>query len=342
MSDIEQALDRIETRLRRVGVRRMRRPRDTRDLDELIAEIAPVRLPEAVEAWWRTVDTRRFPIQPWPSPCDPAFALSTWRSYRDEFVGVVPRCLVPVAYESHVVLSVEGDQPGTTGGEILRWAVDDGGSFSYVVPSWADLLECYVDVIDAAAYEVDHGVVRLETEILDGAIRARSTGVRVEDRFPGPTMRFADASQWPARWQRSTGLDPGDRRPRGRTVTIAEVMAVAPGTTVTGTTVGRAVRLARPSGGCLAMVDDGTGTISVWCPSAACVWGPKNGEIFEFDIAGPGGTAGAGTSDELHREVTSAALAGDLDAAQAAAAELGAQVGPHSAGTTATAIRPVG
>src|SRR5262245_36691936 len=277
MSDIEQALDRIETRLRRVGVRRMRRPRGTADLDALIAEIAPVRLPEAVEVWWRAVDTTSFPIEPWPRPCDPRFALSTWRSYQDEFVGVVPRCLVPVAYESHVVLSVEGDQPGGPGGEILRWAVDDQGSFSYVVPSWADLLECYVDVIDAGAYEVRRGVIALETEILDGAIRARCTGVRVEDRFPGAAMRFADAGRWPARWQRSSRLDPADRRPRGRTLTIAEILAASPRPEVAGTIVGRVVRLGGTTGGCLATVDDGTGTISVWCPAATCVWGPTNG-----------------------------------------------------------------
>jgi hypothetical protein len=341
MSDIERALDRLATRLQRIGARSMAPPPDTRALDELIAQIAPVSLPEAVETWWRRVDTQRLPIDAWPSPCDPGFALSTWRDYQEELVGVAPRCLVPVAYSSMVVLSVEADQPGAPAGEILRWTVDGPGSFSYVVPTWADLLECYVDVIDAGACEVRDGVIVLEHEILDGAIRARSSDVRVEDRFPGREMHFADASHWPARWQRSSGIDAGDRRPRGRTVTVVDVLATAPGTRVAGTIVGRVVGLAGTAGGCLATVDDGTGTIAVWCPAAVCVWGPTNGKVFELDIDGAGGSAGSGLPRELHRDVTSAALAGDLAAAQEAAAELAGHVGPHSAGTTATAIRPV-
>lgn len=205
MSEFERTIDRIRDRLQRVGVSVPSAPLDGRALGDLARAIEPLQLPDSVTQWWRTVDVETFPVSAWPRPCDPALALTIWRSYQDEFVGVVPRCLVPVAYESHVVMSVEAEQPGSWAGEILRWAVDDWGMFRHVLPSFSDLLESYVDVIDSGAYEIRDEIVVLDDEAVEGAIRARSADAAITDRYPAIEMHFTDASQWPAHWQRSNG-----------------------------------------------------------------------------------------------------------------------------------------
>jgi hypothetical protein len=340
VSDIERAIDRIRDRLRRVGVRDVSAPKDTRTLDELVRAIQPLRLPDDVLRWWRTVDVDSLPISAWLQPCTPEFALETWRSYQDEFVGVVPRCLVPVAAGT---LSVEADQPGSPGGEIIRWSRVDGGWFRYMVPTWSDLLECYVDVIDAGAYEVRDGIALLEDDIVDGAARARSSHVEVTDRYPAREMLLADASQWPGHWQRSNRIDPADRAARGGTLTIADVHTSEGGTSITGTIVGRVVWLAGNSDGRLVTVDDGTGSLDVWCPAQVCLWGPVLRRSFEFDVVAAGGSIDTDhpRRRQLHRDTTSALLASDMDAAQQPAAELASGVGSHRASAVASAVRPV-
>ena len=339
-SDIERAIDRIRDRLRRVGVRDISAPKHTRGLDELVRAIEPLRLPDEVLHWWRTVDVASLPIWAWLQPCTPEFALETWQSYQDEFVGVVPRCLVPVAAGT---LSVEAHQPDLRGGDIIKWSRVDGGWFRYVVPTWPDMLECYVDAIDAGAYEVRDGVALLEDDIVEGAARARASHVEVTGRYPTREMHFADASQWPGHWQRSNGIGPADRAARGRTLTIADVHVSEADTSVDGTIVGRVIWLAGNSDGCLVTVDDGTGSLDVWCPAEVCIWGPVLSRSFEFDVV----AAGGGVDSDLprrvqqHRDLSSAALAGDMDAAQRPAAELAAGVGRHGASAVASAVRPV-
>lgn len=284
VTDIERTLDRLRGRLSRAGARPLRRPPDTVELDELIAAIAPMRLPEAVETWWRLVDVSSFPMQPFPRPCRPDRALRTWTSYQEEFVGVVPRCLVPVASDSAGILSVDVDATDSRGGDVVGWAVDDGGMFEHVASSWIDVLECYVDVIDAGAFELRRGVVMPELEILEGALRARRSDTVLPPRYPARTMRFATPADWPLHWQRATGIRPGDRQPRGRTLTIGEILAAPLGTRLRGTIVGRVVGLVGSAGGALASVDDRSGRLDVWCPAAACTWGPRLEGIFEFDV----------------------------------------------------------
>jgi hypothetical protein len=93
----------------------------------LSSAIRPLQLPEALTRWWATVDTGFLPFQAWPTPRDPDFALQLWRSYQEEFPGVVPRCLVAAAYDAHVVVSVEANQRAETAGDVIRWAVDELG-----------------------------------------------------------------------------------------------------------------------------------------------------------------------------------------------------------------------
>jgi hypothetical protein len=205
-----------------------------------------------------------------------------------------------------------------------------------VLTFWRDSQIRRVPEID----ELRQDTVMLDDATLDGAIRARSASAQIDHRYPARTMHFVDPSQWPPRWQRSTGVDPADRLPRGRTLTIAEVLASAPGTRVDGSIVGRVVGLSGNSDGRLAAVNDGTGSIDVWCPATTCIWGPIMSRSFEFDIVADGGAAPSRPRVQLHRDVTSAALAGDLTTAQRGAAELARGVGAHATTTVATAVRP--
>lgn len=284
VTDIERTLDRLRGRLRRAGARPLRLPPDTVDLDALIAAIAPLRLPETLETWWRSVDVAQFPMQPFPRPCRPERALRTWESYQEEHVGLVPRCLVPVASDSAGILSVDVDTTDSLSGDVVGWAVDDPGAFEHVAASWADVLECYVDVIDAGAFELRRGIVMPEPEIVDGALRARRSDTLLPPRYPARTMRFASPAEWPLQWQRASGIRPSDRRPRGRTLTIGEILAAPLGTRLRGTIVGRVVGLVGRSTGTLAIVDDRSGRLDVWCPAAACIWGPRLEGVFEFDV----------------------------------------------------------
>ncbi len=201
MSDIDGAIDRLRDRLRRIGAGDITEPGDTTGLQALSSAIRPLQLPEALTRWWETVDTDSLPFQAWPMPRDPDFALQLWQSYQDEFPGVVPSCLVAAAYDAHVVVSVEASQRAEAAGDVIRWAVDDWGSYSYVAPSWADVVECYVDVMHAGAYEFVRGTALLDNATLDAAIRARLSEAEVAQRFPGRDVYLPDASHWPPRWQ---------------------------------------------------------------------------------------------------------------------------------------------
>ena len=53
---------------------------------------------------------------------------------------------------------------------------------------------------------------------------------------------------------------------------------------VSGRIAGDVVRLAGSSAGLLAVVDDGTGTLDVWCPAGTGPWGPRHRERFEFEV----------------------------------------------------------
>lgn len=316
MTDIERTLARLRGRLRRVGARPLRTPPDTIDLDALVEAIAPLELPEAVETWWRSVEVASFPMQPFPRPCRPDHALRTWT----EHTGVVPRCLVPVASDSATVLAV--DVSPEAAGDVVSWAVEDPELFEYVATGWDDILECYVDVIDAGAYELRRGMVMPEPEILDGALRARRSDVVLPARYPARRMRFAGPNDWPAHW-----------RPHGRTLTIGEILAAPHGTRLRGTIVGRVVGLVGGAAGALAIVDDRSGRLDIWCPAATCTWGPRLEGVFEFDIEAHAEPVG-------QREATTAAFTRDPSSVTDTGGEFSHHHPSRRPAATATAIRP--
>jgi hypothetical protein len=51
-----------------------------------------------------------------------------------------------------------------------------------------------------------------------------------------------------------------------------------------GTVRGRVVHLVGSGAGRDVVVEDGTGSLDVWCPAAVCTYGPVLGRTFEFDV----------------------------------------------------------
>jgi hypothetical protein len=343
VTDMDSVVERFLDRLAKAGAREISPPTDrtTANLEALIDTIAPLKLPHAVERWWRLVDMFRFPWDPFPEPSGPDVALEMWKSYREEFVGVVPSCLATVAYSSMVVLSVELDQPGAPGGEIVRWAVDDGMSFDYVASSWTEVLKSYIDVLDAGAYTCDprYGIVRPDEDVLDAALHARRVEAGPPGRYPEESMMLANPSQWPPHWQQADHIDPGDRRPRGRTLTIGEILAAPPGVSVEGTVVGRVIDFI---GGTdrLVAVDDGTGVLDIFCPAAACLWGPAGGGEWEFDVTARADRGDPASLLQLGPKASNAGLSGDLPGARRAAEELARRLQRHDTAAVASVVRP--
>jgi len=88
------------------------------------------------------------------------------------------------------------------------------------------------------------------------------------------------------------------------------------------------------------VVDDGTRTLDVWCPAGTSPWGNSETKRYELAVtidrpveAPPDLEPG----DEIQRH----ALAGEMEAAQAAVAEFATRIAGHRPAATATDIRPL-
>lgn len=211
------------------------------ELEELAAAIEPYRLPPELERFWQGHELPQF----YPELIGPSLALTLYRQNVAEFPHCGPPLLLPVAYESHVFLSVDLET-----GEVWRWALDED-AYQLVYPTFA--------------------------ELLDAVARGRpGAPMRRVDRH-------VDA--WPPAWLAAGGIDLRDREPRGATHTIASLIGTRPGTVPGPVRIaGEVVRLAGAGGDYYAVVDDGTGTLDVRCPAGASAWTPVHRRRFELDV----------------------------------------------------------
>ena len=63
---VDEALDGLRRTLRSAGFPVPTRPSELRDLEELEAEIAPMRIPADVRRFWERVDARTLRVEPYP------------------------------------------------------------------------------------------------------------------------------------------------------------------------------------------------------------------------------------------------------------------------------------
>lgn len=345
---LDDAVGRLAAAYRSAGLPPIRRADAgiDRTLGEIQREIAPLRLPDELRQFWQLVDPLTITVAPYPHPTDARFALDSWKSHRDEFPGMTPRLLFPVAYESHGFLFVELEDGRGHAGAILEWGY--AGSPFYVrfgaLRDYVDLLATMIELGELTHHEREtHSWVEFDPE----RRWADAQTVRLANVQPLPRLGSVreideDVRQWPEHWLASNGLTSESRVPRGATTTVAELLhGAAGGTAMRGTIRATVTRLAGSGGGSRVAVDDGTGVLDLWCPAAVSIYGPVIRRAFEFDVVVQPQPDAAPDWRSDQQEVENRALARDLDGAQEAAMGLYAKAFQTTSAAEATAIRPL-
>jgi hypothetical protein len=298
--DIDRCIDRLDTALRRAALDGLVPARDTRALDEIAEAIAPWTLPVDLERFWRRVDVEHdyFNVTSWTMAglVDPASALSTHRSNLEPAIALLfgPPLLFPIARHAESQWSVELETGSTPGGTLFSHADVIGVEY----PSFAHVIDVYAEMIEAGEFETT-GDGRRALLSHEGEQRRREERLRVAGPHPvyGAGRALPDGpAGWPEHWLAAAGIDPRDREPLGATHTISQLRAAATEGPVDGRIAGQVVRLAGSSAGLLALVDDGTATIVVWCPAGTSPWGPVHHERFEFAVRIDGPVAASATA----------------------------------------------
>lgn len=347
-SAIDVAVDRLRAAYRDAGLAPIRPAGagTARILADIKLEIAPLRLPVELERFWQLVDPRTITVAPYPHPTDADFALDSWKSHRDEFPGMTPRLLFPLAYESHGFLLVELSDGDSQGGAVLEWGY--AGSPFYLrfaaVSAYVELLATMIECDEFTRHEGENrSWIEFDPERRwEGAQAARLTAAQPLPGLGAAREIDEDVRHWPAHWLASNGLNAETSSPRGASSTVADLLfGAAAGSAVSGTIQARVTSLAGSGAGCRVAVDDGTGVLDLWCPAAVCTYGPGIRREFEFDVVVQPNSAVVPDWGPEHRQVQDRALAHDLEGAQSAAMHLYAKAFQSAAQAEATAIRPL-
>ncbi len=347
---IDDALDRLLTAYDRAGLKPIRpAPRDVeKHLTRIRAEIAPLRLPDEVYRFWRRVDPHTITVAPHPQPTNPEFALSAWRNHVETRPLLYPRMGFPVCYESHCFLMVELEDGRGSGGPLLSYQYAGGDGFRVAFASLAEYVDLLAMMIDAREFHyVHHEGQSWPVFDHDGdwdlACEARLAATGALGRL-GMGRRFGDLpAAWPVHWLAAEGLP--DETPRGATTTIAELTRLAAtGAEATGTIRVHLGRSTYSATGARWEVDDATGTLHLWCPSAVMTYAQGGAREFEIDVVvhPPAPNPGAPAGWEQANEIQARAAAYDIAGAQAAAVEFYREMFESQAQAEARAIRPLG
>lgn len=297
--DIDEAIDRVQARLRREGMA-VPGPVPVAEIAAVEAELAPLRLP----AEYRRLIERMNPamgLVVFPNLHDPAFGLDCWRDQRKW--ATAARVLFTIAYASHSWLGIELASDRSPGGELYDWGVD--GVFFHV-----GRLPAFLDAIADAPAEgpIDaYGQVWLAFDI-DALRSGRTVGVDVEG--------------WPAHWQWAEGYQAGDLQPAGPTATVAELLAARDAGPAQERVHVAVAGIAGTSGHWIATVADGTGAMVLRWPTDAGPARATSGGRFELEVrTGPAWRSDPGEQaamSDAHHEASRHALAGEATAAQEA------------------------
>ncbi|MEZ0446970.1 hypothetical protein [Cellulomonas sp. ICMP 17802] len=314
-------------------------------LAEIRKEISPLRLPAELERFWRRVDPDSITVAPYPRPTSPAFALRCWTTDRDGFAQC-PRLLFPVAYESHGFLFVELEDGRGSGDVVLEWAY--AGSPYYVrfptLSAYVDLLATMIELEEFTRHQQGtHQYVEFDPEgRWNDAVAVRLSAAQPLHHYGHARELDERLLHWPQHWLVSSGVAPETRTLRGATTTVAELLehVATTGAVAEGTLRVALQGIVGSAAGSRVSVSDGTGVLDVWCPSAVSTYLSTSSE-FEFDVVVRPTTGPSGDWSREHGEIQSAALAGDIEGAQAAATELYAKAFLTPATAEATAIRPI-
>jgi hypothetical protein len=336
----DDAIDRLKAAIARAGMGPVHAPGPEveREIAEVAAAVAPLRLPDQLVALWRRVDAASLPCLQSPRVEPPALALQNWRDNVD--AGVTPRVMFPACYESHWFLMVELEDGHGHGGAVFDWSF---GALAYElrhvdVDAWlnqeATVLELHQPGEDWVNYH-------------EGDVWEQMCAVRLAAHLPilgygHQTAFVSEAEHWPQHWLTSNGITADNSAPRGATTTVAELLAAAAaGREVSGTIQALITTLAMNGEGQQITVDDGTGSLAVWCPRGLSPYGPVHQRRFEFDVTVHRGRTPIQDTSAAQREVTRLALSGDLAGAAELLSDMAARTFDTPRAATATALRPL-
>jgi hypothetical protein len=277
-----------------------------------------------------------------PEQCDPRSALETHRlNLEPEFDGLFgPPLLFPIARVSESQWSIELMSRSNAGGVVFS------NEFDHVFieyPSFTDLVEVYAELIEEGRFtQWDNGRGSLSLEDERERQDARIQAAGLEGLYGDRREIDLDQSAWPAHWLESAEIEPEDREPLGASHTIAELVQASASGPLSARIAGEVVRIVGVGGGNLPVVDDGTGTLDVWCPAGTSPWwAGSSGTRFELAVTVDKPVPPPIDLDAWHREVQAHGLAGRLHEAGASIAAMTADLEQHPPAVVATDIRPL-
>jgi hypothetical protein len=333
--EIDAAIDRLDEALRSAGLPGLEPPGDLRAVDEVAKAVGPYELPTELRRFWERVASERIEVHTFPRLGGPADALELQQSLRE--YGAPP-VLLPIDYASHCFGVIELGSEWTAGGTIFEWDFD---GFPLVSRSVADRLAVVTELLLAGLFERGDGFVSLDHRAEQAKRLARLDVYGPHPVYGDLRAIPRELESWPAHWLVTCGIDLADREPLGATHTIAELVAVADEGRVTGRIHGEVIRLTGWADETLVVVDDGTRAIDVACAAGTSHWGPVHRRRFEFEVTIEGPVEALPDLDTLPAAISYDALAGNIEAAQAAAEQFSRDVQEHRPAAVASDIRPL-
>jgi len=339
---IDRALDRLDDALRAAGLEPLAPALDPGSVDAVDRELAPYALPPELKRCWERVDLWKLKAHGsclGPSPADARSALEIYRMNLEPGVRLLygPPLLFPIAADHVYQASIELVSEWGPGGSVFS----QGDELRFEYASLTDVLDVYAELVEEGLFERSGDFASLSYE---AEIARRERRLRTSLRGDGydPRAVREDPVTWPAHWLASAGLDIRDREPRGPTHTIAALLEAAAGGPVRARIAGTVVRAVGSGEGVRVVVDDGTGTIDVWCAAGTTPWGIQHRGRFEFEVAVESALGSPLDVDTGHDEVQRHALAGRIDEASAAATAFFGRIESHPPAAVARTVRPLG
>ncbi len=287
MEPIDRVVDRLDAALRGAGLEGLAAQTDADALEKIARTIAPWSLPADLQRFWEQTSFASLRVHGFgmPQPLDPRAALKTYDpKLAAGVMGYGPPLLFPIASEGASRWSIELSTPSTDGGMVFS----HGGDQMYAeYPTFTDLLEVCAELLEEGQFmPAEHGLVLLIPEHEQARQQARfhalAEPLSVDARYVsvGP-------EDWPAHWIASAGFDSPDHQPIGATHTIAEVVEASRDGAVRARIAGCVAGVVSMDEDALVVVDDGTGTLAVWCPAGTSPWGPVIRRRYEFEVRVP-------------------------------------------------------
>jgi hypothetical protein len=249
--------------------------------------------------------------------------------------GLAPLALFIVGYESHQCMSVELDSRYGRGGALFEWNLVDGG-FHLRYRELSDWLDRMTELVAAGEFDrhdSPNGQVLYLRDPHRMVPMSKLPAPPTPDPVHGEITHYERPPlEWPLPWQRLSGIEPGDVKPRGATHTVAELLASDPAQPLEATIAALVVDLGNFGSGPFVRVSDGTGVMTIGCPTAVTTLGPAMRQRYEFDVVVQAG--------ERREPPDPDAVEATADAVKTLSRRLMARYG-GPATAVATAVRPL-